>query len=877
MNPKNAHLNDMNDMNDDYGDEWSFDGESEHPDQNGSEGLEGSGDEDDEVQITHDPLHPIHPVASNPPPKSTQRPKSVVMRRKITHEVVTIPRIIAKREEWATILERGEKDLPERFFKEREVATAMKSKNAVYIIAYYLSILNTDPSYMDIPKTCPENGFRGYHRGPFTDHDYEDFRMILGVVVAYITAYLMYFNIEISSAMRAYDNSVQFDWSSRFRTWSEGGPPGTTAGWVFFRAEDYPEFNPQFMRFITPFNFMYVRWNDFKGIVDHLLSAWALDDKTRWVELAQGAYRRMKVRGEYLQLNMVKTRMYLWKKWRGDPGILYGMARTKVDRDRLESYQHIHGHPYDYLQTSISGHKMEHTPAEVDYEEIVHDLGDDYGDMSDVFPGSPVSPFDYPTDDSKFEEYRQLENDSARLTKRRQGETIEPNARDVAAKKKPKSNPGPPRRRSTSGSAVAPSVDNPNAGWPVQHDTRETLDDDSGPVQRDARMWAGIKANLQVLNTLSETLMSLAKVVQETNANMPTMVQWIDKNMENRTRHAQKMREARVQKKQLQGTPQGDSSTADMLVQLASASESMGGSYRGHEHEGTLGHRQTMVTSSSSSSSSSSHHQPRTTQQQTSRVAPRVASPPDRRGGHTARPTGRPVEAARGPRGTTDLGINPSYESGSSARGGRTVSGDRRGRGGHSSGEPRIPRRERPRSRSPTPTDDTTAPPPATHLGTELAQTLPATQVAPTLPAGSAQGQPVVPVPAVNPFQGFTPEMQAAMFQQFMAQAMQSGMMMPIQPQGSAPVTVEPLITPPVVPPPPPVPTVQPAIPLAPTQEAIVPAVPPPPVFPPLPDGPPPSDSTAANQQSVRDTTAVVPTGDGSSGTLEEGEEVQSA
>ena len=84
------------------------------------------------------------------------------MRRKTMNELVYIPKIIPKSDDWRTILERGSKEFPGMFFAEREVSTAMKSKNAIYIIPYYISILNTDPSYMDIPMACPINKFRGY-------------------------------------------------------------------------------------------------------------------------------------------------------------------------------------------------------------------------------------------------------------------------------------------------------------------------------------------------------------------------------------------------------------------------------------------------------------------------------------------------------------------------------------------------------------------------------------------------------------------------------------------------------------------------------------------------------------------------------------------
>ena len=123
-------------------------------------------------------------------------------------ELVEIPKIKTNVVEWANFLEREARELPEKFFEERAVSTAMKGINAIYIIAYYFSILNTDPSYMHLDMVCEHNHFEGYDRTPFSDHDYDDFRMVLGIVAAYITAYLMHFNIEICSAMKSDDSSM---------------------------------------------------------------------------------------------------------------------------------------------------------------------------------------------------------------------------------------------------------------------------------------------------------------------------------------------------------------------------------------------------------------------------------------------------------------------------------------------------------------------------------------------------------------------------------------------------------------------------------------------------------------------------------------------
>ena len=83
--------------------------------------------------------------------------------------------------------------------------------NVIYTIAYYFSILNTNPVYIDLDMVCKNSHFEEYARTEYSYHEYDDLRMILGVVVAYITAYLIHFNIEISSAIKTNDTSTYFD------------------------------------------------------------------------------------------------------------------------------------------------------------------------------------------------------------------------------------------------------------------------------------------------------------------------------------------------------------------------------------------------------------------------------------------------------------------------------------------------------------------------------------------------------------------------------------------------------------------------------------------------------------------------------------------
>ena len=135
---------------------------------------------------------------------------------------------------------------------------------------------------------------------------------------------------------------------------------------------------------------------------------------------------------------------------------MYGMARTKVARDAIESYEGILGHPFDFLQKSISGHKMEHTEAEVDYDTLVYNLRDIIGEINDVFPGAPNGPFTFPRDERGLQSYRDAENlegDPAYIRR----ENREDNSKRAApSKRKPRSSTVPQKkRRSTTAGTTA--------------------------------------------------------------------------------------------------------------------------------------------------------------------------------------------------------------------------------------------------------------------------------------------------------------------------------------------------------------------------------------------------------------------------------------
>jgi hypothetical protein len=91
------------------------DKEQEQPERSGSESSGGSDDEEDEVQITYDPQLPNEVSLGSNARKSNQSKTSYVMRRKTMNEVVYIPKITTKSDDWATILARGSKELPGMF------------------------------------------------------------------------------------------------------------------------------------------------------------------------------------------------------------------------------------------------------------------------------------------------------------------------------------------------------------------------------------------------------------------------------------------------------------------------------------------------------------------------------------------------------------------------------------------------------------------------------------------------------------------------------------------------------------------------------------------------------------------------------------------
>ena len=113
------------------------------------------GSEGDESEVENP--NEIVAVPQKLPTKKPKYSPKPIMRRNTAPEMVRIPEISAKDEAWADALEIGTRTIPEDFYDERPVSTGMKSQNALHMIAFYCSILNTDPSYTDIWYCDPES------------------------------------------------------------------------------------------------------------------------------------------------------------------------------------------------------------------------------------------------------------------------------------------------------------------------------------------------------------------------------------------------------------------------------------------------------------------------------------------------------------------------------------------------------------------------------------------------------------------------------------------------------------------------------------------------------------------------------------------------
>ena len=159
--------------------------------------------------------------------KKQPRKTPIIDHKRIADEfLVKIPKLVPLSEGWLRVLLNEEDKLEEDLFEEVSISSDMRSGNAIYMIAYFCSIMNTDPSYVD-PFFCWEEGFEMKRRpssnlGDPNEIQYNEFRTVFGVVIAYIAGFLMHYHIEISLAMYKDDEGGhQFVDHGKFIFWDD--------------------------------------------------------------------------------------------------------------------------------------------------------------------------------------------------------------------------------------------------------------------------------------------------------------------------------------------------------------------------------------------------------------------------------------------------------------------------------------------------------------------------------------------------------------------------------------------------------------------------------------------------------------------------------
>ena len=91
-------------------------------------------------------------------------------------------------------------------------------------------------------------------------------------------------------------------------------------------------YDPDVMKYITPYNFFQVRWAEFEGMVREVLDAF--NEEENWTEFAADVYRRTRARYEFLEQRWVKALRFLWRGYKTD--LCLGMARSKDQRLKIE-------------------------------------------------------------------------------------------------------------------------------------------------------------------------------------------------------------------------------------------------------------------------------------------------------------------------------------------------------------------------------------------------------------------------------------------------------------------------------------------------------------------------------------------------------------
>ena len=203
---------------------------------------------------------------------------------------------------------------------------------------------------------------------------YYEFRTVFGVVIAYIAGYLMHYRIEISLAMHEKDGGCEFVNTGNFIHWSADG-----AKFEFTDGANDTNYDPDVMKYITPFNFFRVRWNEFKGIVTEVVTMFR---GKNWATFAAETYRRTNSRFNYLRRPWVRSLRMLWRGYKTD--LCLGMARSAGQRKSIEKGDP----PYDFLMETRGGHRIEHATSPGNPWQFTHPELESW-DLQDVFPSSP--------------------------------------------------------------------------------------------------------------------------------------------------------------------------------------------------------------------------------------------------------------------------------------------------------------------------------------------------------------------------------------------------------------------------------------------------------------------------------------------------------
>jgi hypothetical protein len=215
-------------------------------------------------------------------------------------------------------------------------------------------------------------------------------------VVAYLVGTVAHYNIEIGMAhFEGEDGALEFPWSKEFLI----GWDMKRQKWKKGPCTEHALLNPQIMWAVTPYNFMYVFWNEFESIVEDVLDVWnGVDKDSSWGEMSRLVYWVANTRVAFLKQPWMRSRSFRWKGWKSEN--CYGLALSKYQREKIERGQM----PQDYLQATVSNHKREHLECPANGFEETGDPGRRWN-LTDIFECSPET-YMYPLPTTEEESER---------------------------------------------------------------------------------------------------------------------------------------------------------------------------------------------------------------------------------------------------------------------------------------------------------------------------------------------------------------------------------------------------------------------------------------------------------------------------------------